>query len=740
MVVGKEDKDVADFFKQRLERELHGDASEYQNPVQSRAYSEFKNQYLPKHLNFYEKICQFAEKTIPFAPDKKKEKQLATAIKTCHLSTTPTGVYSAALLIPLIITFGAVIIFFLLPSLVGQTGNLFFVMFFVLLSLTILMPLQNLPFTLSKTWKMKASNQMVLAVFYIVTYMRHTSNLELAVRFASEHLAPPLALDLRKIVWDVETQTYDSIKDSLFAYLDLWKTDNPEFVESLHLIQASLYESTEAKRRESLDKALSVMLDETYEKMLHYAHGLKSPLTTLNMLGVVLPILIIVILPLVVSFMPNFRWWHLLAFYNLLLPGMVFYLGKQILANRPGGSGEEDIASKHPQLNKLKKIVVKIGDQKTYFEPAVFALLMAAFFIVIGLVPIFWSASGLPDYGLVSLDGQLSLTPIENLPPEAIVKASFLGYQERTENNVSTGEMVGPFGIGSLIFSLIFVFGIGKSISFYYKQRSKNLIGIRKKAKALELEFSSALFQLGNRIGDGVPAELAFGKVAQDMDSTTSGKFFSLVHVNITRLGMSVESAIFDSKKGALQYYPSDIIESSMKVLVESSRKGPRVASQALVNVSEYIKQMHRVDERLKDLLEDVLSSVKSQLLFLAPVISAIVVGITSLITTILMALGEQTARLADSSGGMQGAGMLSMFGVGIPTYQFQIVVGLYVIQLAVILTIISSRIENGPDNITEHYLLGNNVGRATMIYTFLALAVVILFNIVAGSILTSVF
>ena len=47
-----------------------------------------------------------------------------------------------------------------------------------------LIPLQRLPYYLANSWRMKASNQMVLCTFYLVTYMRHTSNLELAVDFA----------------------------------------------------------------------------------------------------------------------------------------------------------------------------------------------------------------------------------------------------------------------------------------------------------------------------------------------------------------------------------------------------------------------------------------------------------------------------------------------------------------------------------------------------------------------------
>ena len=47
-----------------------------------------------------------------------------------------------------------------------------------------------------------------------------------------------------------------------------------------------------------------------------------------------------------------------------------------------------------------------------------------------------------------------------------------------------------------------------------------------------------------------------------------------------------------------------------MSDIIESIKKGPRVASEALLNISRYIKEIHRVDERLKDLMADIISSI----------------------------------------------------------------------------------------------------------------------------------
>ncbi len=732
--------EVSKMFRQRLDQELSGKQKPTdESNIDTRSYGAFKKQYLPKHHSLYEQICIFSEKSLPFKPDAKKAEQLRESIQICHLNTTPTGVYSASFLMPLIFIGIAFLLFFILPIGLGGSPNSFFLILSLFISMGLMFIMQQIPSFLANSWRMKASNQMVLATFYIVTYMRHTSNLELAVNFAAEHLNPPLSLDLRKVIWDVETQKYASLKESLDAYLETWRKWNMEFVESIHLIQSSLYETSTDRRLNTLDKSLNVILDETYEKMLHYAHNLKGPLTTLNMLGVILPILTLVMLPLVVNFFPAFRWYHLFAIYNVLLPSMVFLLGQNILSTRPGGSGDEDITKKNPRLKKYQNVVIKIGKKDMFFSPMYMAVMIFLVLFIFGLTPLIWhSMAPQVDFGVPST-GAFRIVNTVYADPDLQFDYKFLNYRQKlSADGEYLDDYLGPFGLGAMLMGILIPLSIGYSIGLYHTLRSKNIMKVRKQSKKLEVEFSSALFQLGSRIGDGIPAELAFGKVSGIMQDTVSGKFFKLVHVNITRLGMSVEQSIFDTEKGALVYFPSDLIESSMKVLVESSKKGPLVASQALLNIAEYIKQMHRVDERLKDLMGDVISSMKSQVLFLTPVISAIVVGITSMITKILGSLTEKLSTIGTDGGSGVGTGnLMSMFGgAGIPTYQFQIVVGLYVVQLAYILTSIGNGIENGPDVISKRYAIGQNVTKSAVLYAVLAFVVILLFNVVAGGIL----
>ena len=116
-----------------------------------------------------------------------------------------------------------------------------------------------------------------------------------------------------------------------------------------------------------------------------------------------------------------------------------------------------------------------------------------------------------------------------------------------------------------------------------------------KKTEELESEFTNSLFQLGNRLGDGMPAEIAFSRIAESTQGQATQEFFLTVNQNIQQLGMSLDSAIFDKKRGAIIFYPSSLISTSMKILVESVKKGLQVAARSLMSISEYIKNIQKI-------------------------------------------------------------------------------------------------------------------------------------------------
>ncbi len=717
-------------YKQRVAKEF-GEAPVASFRASTKEYTEFKEELYPAHYSLYEKACNFSDYLLKLKVDPAKAQAMQKNLDLCHLNVRPSGVIALSYLLPIIvIIFGSLIAFSIFQM-------MFFVFFFLVAGLLMVPAFQKIPAFMANTWRMKASNQMVQSIFYLVTYMRHTSNLERAIEFAADHLEAPLSLDFRKIIWDVETEKYSTVRDSAEAYLLVWKEWDKEFVESFHLIESSLYEGSDERRLALLDKSLDVILNGTYENMLHYAHSLKSPMTMLHMLGIILPILGLVILPLVVSFMsggegsdPFVSAIYISVLYNISLPIGVYYLGKTILSKRPAGYGAVDIGEM-PGVKKFRNVNVPLGGK--YFisvNPLFFSIMVFLVALLIGFSPLIMHAVGMKDLSFTESGSIKMLDYI--CPPEKGI-------------DCAETDKLGPYGLGASILSLVLVAGLGGSIGLYFSLRSKNVIKIRERTRELEEEFSSALFQLGNRLGDGIPAEIALAKVAENMRDTVSGNFFNLAEKNITKLGMGLEQAIFDPQVGALASFPSKVIESSMKVLVESIKKGPRTAAQALLSMSRYIKEIHTVEERLKDLMEDVISSMKSQVKFLTPAIAGIVIGITSMISTILTRLSSQLGAFsaAQQAGGTAPGGfesMLTIFGIGIPTFYFQIIVGIYIVQIGYILTVLSNGVENGADKLGERYSLGTSLTRSTLLYCFISAVVMILFNLFAGTIMQKTF
>ncbi len=667
--------------------------------VVSKDYEIFRAEALEGRITFYEQACNFFERILRVKASEKDREEILRSIETAHLQITPEGAASFASVIALLVIFVGIVI----GALSYFLGELFLftTLLFVLSGVFLLKPLMHVPNYIAARWRLAASNQMVLCVLYVVIYMRHTSNLEHAIKFAGEHVGLPLSLDLRKVLWDVETGKFLTIKESLEYYLDEWRDYSIEFLEAFHLIEGSLYEPNEEKRIELLEKSLQVMLEGTYEKMLHYAHNLKSPITILHMLGVILPVLGLVMFPLIGSFLAGaIRWYHLAVLYNLLLPVFVYVMGNNILSKRPTGYGESDILSTNPELRALQSA------PGTVF----LAVLAGGVLVLAGFLPLL--------IHLVSPGFDTTLFGYK-----------FLDYK---------GEF-GPYGFWSVLLSLLVPFGAAVGLSMYYKRKSEQLMLYKKRTDELEQEFSGAIFQLGNRIGDGIPVEVAFQSVAESMQGTASGDFFRLVDNNLRNLGMNVKDALFHAERGAVVAYPSKLIESSMKVLLESARKGSVVASKSLLTISNYTNKIRQVNERLQDLMSDVLSSMTSQISFLTPVIAGIVVGLGSMVVTIINLLGEQFKSAGLEEGGLTGgisaiANILRIEDV-IPGFHFQLVVGVYVVEIIALLTITSTTIERGVDTTTTRFRMSKNLLRGTALYAGISLVGIILFNLLAQAV-----
>ncbi len=289
-------------------------------PVISREYEKFlREEQLAKELTSYERACQISEKVLPISPFKGLATKYVESITFSHLKITPKGAFSLSLLGTLSIFFISLVALVILNSFAFSS----IILSFILASIALFF-LISYPNHYATVFRINASSEMVLATIYMSISMHISPNLENAIKFASKNLKGALSVDLRELLWDVYTRKYDKIEDALDSFIEKWKRNSKEFSESLYLIKNSGAESQE-KRERFLDEAVSVMLDGTKERMRLYSRQLKEPVTILNALGILLPIIGLVFFPIISLFLPELIQPVFLALgYDFFLPLLVF--------------------------------------------------------------------------------------------------------------------------------------------------------------------------------------------------------------------------------------------------------------------------------------------------------------------------------------------------------------------------------------------------------------------------------
>lgn len=683
----------------------------------SKDYSQFKSDMMPE-LSRYEKWVKSLGSFIKIKLSVKDEIKISKQLSAAHLDLIPGEVIGLAMISFLLVFFIGILIS-IAVWLLGSPFPTLFLFLILITSFFLFYYFYSMPGRLAIKWRLKAGSQMVPAVLYTVIYMKHTSNLERAISFVGQHIDAPLSLDFRKVLWDVETGKFSSIKDSLDTYLDSWRETNMEFVESFHLIESSLYEPDENRRIEILERALRVILDGVHEKMLKYTYTIKAPLTNLYMLGIVLPTLGLALLPLASTLLNGMiNWIHVFVLFNLIIPFLVFYLTLQIMLKRPGGYGETTLLEKNPFYYKYKS-------NAPYWK----AFWICFPFLLLGLVPLIMGYTPIPEWIGIKSDYALA-----DLGLGIFGNGNLFGFEE------VNGVIIGPFGFFSLLLSLFIPFSIAMFFALSFSLKTKELIKSRDETKDLEKEFNSSLFILGNRLGDGIPAEIAFAKVAESAKGQKTEKFFQIVNTNIQSMGMSLEEAIFNPKRGALVYYPSNLIATSMRILIQSVKKGLKVAAQSLMSISEYVRDIQKINERLRDLLADVVSDMRSNMTFLAPLLAGIVVGLASMITGILGNLegliklsGGDSSGIGFNLGGIVGEGGLFSIQNMIPPYFMQIAIGLYIVQIIFVLTGTLVTIDAGEDKLKKTNETGKNLMKGIVLYLITAFISVIALSLLAS-------
>lgn len=484
--------------------------------------------------------------------------------------------------------------------------------------------------------------------------MRLSPTLDRAIVFTGNHADEPLASEFKKITWDRMMRRYSKIEDALVDFASRWGEWNEDFRRSLYAIRTATLERTEEGLKRSLDKANDIILTGTKTRIERYASSLGGPTMIVFALGVILPLMLGSMLPMLSMNMGSLLDFDgrgvrttlqdsgpgsadiipIVVLLDIVFPLVTLVYAHRVLGNRPGTTSPPWVEPPHTIGQKRGLIV---------------AGLAIAFFIGILGLPLVY------DYIDLSF---LSVTPI--------------------------------------------IIGTGLGASFYLVTTTRYQKKKRDEVKALEDEFPDALFQLGSRIAEGEPLESAFQKVSDTLKDTHVSDLFATISYNLKMTRAPLREVLFNSSNGVLTEVPSRTIRATMQTVVESVNKDASTAGQTIIGISNYLRDMNRVEQDIRNTLSPVVDMMKATTVFFAPIVMGITMGLYFM-------LYNQFQDLPFTS-------------VMVEPADFVLIMGAYLLMVVAITGWFAVGILHGGDRIQARYTIGYSLPMAAITFSAVTL------------------
>ena len=240
------------------------------------------------------------------------------------------------------------------------------------------------------------------------------------------------------------------------------------------------------------------------------------------------------------------------------------------------------------------------------------------------------------------------------------------------------------------------------------------------------------LFELEGTMTQNIPIEVAIPQILDKYErmnkkNSPMYEFFSKINTYITQLSMTFKDALFNEKMGILKDYPSQLIKNIMNIIVSSISKSPAIVSNAAKNIVTSLRRIREIESLIKDLLEDIISSLKTQTTFMAPLIGGIVASIGVLIVQLLQSISIALTKVEKmfSFGSNIGESTFSSLSLikleeVMPPTIMELIVGVYLIESVIIMSIFLIGVQRGFDEVSRDYTIARNLSIAVVFFTII--------------------
>jgi Flp pilus assembly protein TadB len=183
--------------------------------------------------------------------------------------------------------------------------------------------------------RIRGLGEFPVLINYLTMSMRVTPNLERATAFAAENVEGPLGTGLKDTLRRTCLRAHPEVGEALSSFAERWGKWCEDLKRSIYLLRSSVSERAEAARLQTLDRALELSLRGARDRMRDFAAGLHLPTLLIYSMGVLLPLVLVAILPVLSIINISIGVPQIFVIYCVVLPLAVYILSHWALAKRP---------------------------------------------------------------------------------------------------------------------------------------------------------------------------------------------------------------------------------------------------------------------------------------------------------------------------------------------------------------------------------------------------------------------
>ncbi|MDO8624875.1 MAG: hypothetical protein Q7R47_02235 [Candidatus Diapherotrites archaeon] len=507
--------------------------------------------------------------------------------------------------------------------------------------------------------------EMLLGLLEISNYISLDTSIDYAIQQTNQNLHGVLHDQFTIILERIARKKYKTIGEGFEDYIPIWLKINPDFVKGLSLLQtATLTNKTE--RGKIIDEVIETIIVSYHQSGKRFAEELSGQTQTMIGAGVIFPIMMLMLTPMISIFMPDFVNLPMLIFgFNIFFPTILLMLAMQFAANRVQISAIQ--LDRSPEYRRIPLSFYAIP------------LLV----LVIFLIP--------TVLHFMSFSQGIALK------------------EEYSSLNILT--------IWTSTLGLVLAVGI---ITWMYVHTHKKLWT---RIYEIEMDLPHLLQVFATYLSLNRSVESIMDDVIDDY------KRHGFQNHPVTGMFTEMRERLFRTKETMLSLVqhtlpvicPSKRVTSVFDKIVTFSDIDQESASKSAKLIRQQTISLYKLDDYIQTLLADTASIVSATITIMIPLLASAAIIMTMAIVMSLTFIEDKLASIFSLFGGSFELGLVKIDKI-IPPTMLEFVVGVYFVEMVLILSLFLSNVKHGTDKFKIAETVLKNMTIAFIIYSGLLL------------------